>query len=57
MTRLAENISLEGAIEEFLRETWPAEDRFDDWGKYIVFNFGGNRDLIAAAVARASRAL
>lgn len=36
MTRIGEGISLEEAVEEFLKETWPSEDRFDDWKEYAV---------------------
>lgn len=53
MTRIGEGISLEEAVEEFLKETWPSEDRFDDWKEYAILDLTANPNLVSDAVLAA----
>ena|ERR1051326_5987009 len=40
MTKHIEEYSVEAAVEDFLKATWPDEDRFAEWVSYVLLVIG-----------------
>jgi hypothetical protein len=53
MTNFLDDEELEAAVGSFLRSTWPTEDRFDDWTRYVILSIDGmEQGTVEAAVSR-----
>lgn len=40
MTKYLSNGTVEDALEDFVRATWPSEERFDEWKSYSIIVVG-----------------
>jgi hypothetical protein len=50
MSKLCEEQTVEDCVDDFLRATWPADERFDEWDSYQILVVGAGRIAEVQAV-------